>query len=106
MSTRPSQCSPLLRSKIDGGCVAARSSAIEGFDIAADMLAHAGVVEGEMLEQRVAVWPRARRVGDGLGELLGAQPEGGGQRRQPVAAQAGVARAGRAVVAQERGEQR
>src|SRR3954449_1066867 len=80
MRMRPSQCSPLLRSKIEGGWVAARSSAIEGFDIAADMLAHAGVVEGEVLEQRVAVRARARRVGDGLGELLGAEPEVG---RQP-----------------------
>src|SRR3954463_2981846 len=104
MKMRPSQCSPLLRSKIDGGCVAARSSAIEGFDIAADMLAHAGVVEGEMLEQRVAVRPRARRVGDGLGELLGAQPEVGGEARQSVAAQAGVDGAQRAVLAQERRE--
>src|SRR3954451_16690909 len=90
MSSRPSQCSPLLRSNIDGGWVAARSSAIEGFDIAADMLAHAGVVEGEVLQQRVAVRPRPRRVCDRLGELLGAQPEVGGQARQRVAAQTGV----------------
>src|SRR3954467_9857085 len=77
MRMRPSQCSPLLRSKIEGGWVAARSSAIEGFDIAADMLAHAGVVEGEMLEQRVAVRAGARRVGHALCELLGRKAEGG-----------------------------
>src|SRR6185295_19024114 len=86
MKMRPSQCSPLLRSKIDDGCVAARSSAIEGFDIAADMLAYAGVVEGEVLQQRVAVRAGPRRVGHGLRELLGAQPQVGRQPRQPVAA--------------------
>src|SRR4051794_34060867 len=101
MRMRPSQCSPLLRSKIEGGWVAARSSAIEGFDIAADMLAHAGVVEGEMLEQRVAVRAGPGGIGDRLGELLGAQPEVGGQARQTMAAQARVDGRDGAVAAHE-----
>ena len=48
------------------------------------------VAQAEVLEHRVAVRPRRRRVEHRGGELLLAEAELGGRARQPVAAQAGV----------------
>src|SRR5918999_4098874 len=86
----PAQCSPLLRANSEAGCVAARSSAIEGVEEAADTLAHPPLVEREVLEHGEAVGPRARRVQHRLRELLLGQSQVGRQPRQPVAGQAAV----------------
>src|SRR4051795_591752 len=77
MYRRPDQCSPLLRAKMDGGCVTARSSAIDGLGERADTPRHLLAAEVEVLEDRETVRPRARRLQDGLGELVVAQAEVG-----------------------------
>src|SRR5215217_1406758 len=105
--SRPAQCSPLLRANSDAGCVAARSSAIEGVEEGADTLAHPPLVERQVLEHRVAVRPRPRRVQDRLDELRLRQPQVARQAREPVLEQAAVDRGGHPLVAaQERREQR
>src|SRR5215212_8503563 len=55
--SRPAQCSPLFRSKISAGCVAARSSATEGVDVVIDSAPHGLFIEVQVLEHRVAVRP-------------------------------------------------
>src|SRR4051812_1885569 len=64
MYSRPAQSSPLLRSKMLAGCVASRSSAIVGRDVRTDTAPHLLRAEVEVLEDRVAVGPRARRLHD------------------------------------------
>src|SRR5687767_5222846 len=88
--SRPAQCSPLLRANISGGCVAARSSATEGFEVRVDPATHALLVEVQMLEDRVAVRPRAGRVHHRLCELVLVEPQVARGARQLVARQAGV----------------
>src|SRR5918997_3472183 len=63
MYSFPAQCSPLLRSKIDAGCVAARSSATEGLDVRVDTPPDLPLVEVEVLEDGVAIRPGLRAVG-------------------------------------------
>ena len=87
---RPAQCSPLTRPKIASGCTTARTSATEGLDVRTDVAPHLLLAEVEVLEDRVAVRAGARRVQDGLGELLLAQPEVRRRARQPVPREAGV----------------
>src|SRR5215213_6515167 len=112
MYSLPAQCSPLLRAKIESGCVRTRSSAIEGIALAVGRrerlhaLERGGVVELEVLEDRVAVGTGQRRVHDGLRELRLAEPEVGGDAREVVPAQAGVQAGGEPVLlAQPGGEQ-
>src|SRR3954453_10684267 len=72
---RPAQCSPLLRSKIEAGCVAARSSAIVGIEELPDGPLHVGLAEREVLEDGEAIRARARGGDDGLHELLLGEPQ-------------------------------
>ena len=92
MYSRPAQCSPLLRAKIEAGWVAARSSAIDGARRTRRTRAPRlpprrgrgarGSCSGP------AAWPaRARRP---AANCVVGEPEVGGHARQPVAAQAGV----------------
>src|SRR3954449_7663905 len=106
MYSRPAQCSPLVRSKTDAGWVTARSSAIEGRDEFVDALTDLVLTEVEVLEDGVPVGARRRRLGDGEGELLGAQAEVGGQPRGAVAAQARLDLRERGAAAQPRREER
>src|SRR3954454_23971359 len=90
-----------------GGCVAARSSATEGFEERVDTLPRRLLSEIEVLEDREAVGAGARRLEDGGGELRLVEPEVLRRARQPVAHEAGVDLAGQLLVAaQPRGEQR
>ena len=76
-------------------------------DERADLLAHRGGVEVEMLEDRVAVGPGLRREAHRLGELLVAETEVDGQPRQLVPPQARVELRGEGLVlAEERREER
>src|SRR4051794_31899116 len=77
MYRRPDQCSPLLRAKMDGGCVTARSSAIDGLGEGADTACHLPAVEVEVLEDREAVRPRGGRLQDRLGEPVVVEAEVG-----------------------------
>src|SRR3954453_20167287 len=107
MYSRPIQCSPLLRAKIEGGWVTARSSAIEGRRERVDTSAHLLRAEVQVLEDRVAIRAGGGRVDDRGGELLAGQADVLGRARQPVAGQAGgQVLEQRAVTAQVRGEQR
>src|SRR6185503_7281436 len=85
MYSLPAQCSPLSRSKIDAGCVAARSSAIVGIEELPDRPPDIGLVERQVLEDREAIRARARRRRHRLHELLLGQPEVARRARQAVA---------------------
>src|SRR3954447_16577440 len=107
MYRRPAQCSPLLRAKIDGGWVTARSSAIDGLGERADTPPHLLGPQVEVLEDREAVGPGAGRLRDGERELLVVEAEVAVGARQLVAAQAALHLGHqRRVLAQVRGEQR
>src|SRR3954463_7496993 len=106
MYSRPPQCSPLLRAKMLGGWVAARSSATDGLGERADTLPHPLLVEGEVLEHGVAVGTGRGRVAHRRRELVGRQPEVGDGARQAVVGEACVERTEQlGVVAQERREE-
>src|SRR3954470_8032559 len=92
MYSRPPQCSPLLRAKMLGGWVAARSSATEGLGERTDTPLHPLLVERELLEHGEAVRAGRGRVDHRLDELLLAEAEVGDRARQAVAVQAGVER--------------
>src|SRR5918992_2949363 len=106
MYSRPAQCSPLLRSKIEAGWVAARSSAIVGIEESRDGAPHAGLVQRQVLEDGEAIRTRARGPHHRLPELLLRQPEVARRAGQTVSAQTGVDPLRQAVVlAQERREE-
>src|SRR4051794_41097230 len=92
---------------MEGGCVAARSSATVGLRERTDTLAHLLLTQVEVLQDRVAVGPRGRRPRHRLCELLLGEAEVCGRARQRVAGQAGVdVTRQRLVAGQERGEER
>src|SRR4051794_5142520 len=99
MYSRPPQCSPLLRAKMLGGWVAARSSATEGLGERADTAPHPLLVERQVLEHGEAVGARRRCVQHRLAELLLGQAEVGDRPRQAVARQARVERREQVLVA-------
>src|ERR1041385_4520662 len=75
MYSRPAQCSALWRSKISAGWPIALISASDGVGVRVDVIENRLLVEIEVLQDREAVRPSVRRVGDRLGELLVAEPE-------------------------------
>src|SRR3954447_14642247 len=106
MYSRPAQCSALARPSVESGWVTARRSAIVGDDELMHAGADLGRLEPEVLEDRVAVGPGGRGVGDDGAELLLVEPDVARHAGHTVAAQAGVEHVGDRVLAQVRGEQR
>src|SRR3954469_3314565 len=90
MYSFPAQCSPLLRSKREGGWVAARSSATEGVGERTDTRPRLPLVHREVLEHCETARAGGRRVGEGLDELVLAEAEVGGRAGQGVPREAGV----------------
>src|SRR3954469_10606912 len=106
MYRRPAQCSPLVRSKTAGGCVTARSSAIEGGDERIDAVTDLGLWHAQVFEDGVALGTGGGRLRDRGGELLGVETQVGRDARRPVATQASVELLQRRAAAQEAREER
>src|SRR3954469_18582056 len=90
MYSFPAQCSPLLRSKRDGGWVAARSSATEGVGERTDTRPRLPLVHRKVLQHGEPVRAGARSIEQGLDELVLRETEIAGCAREAVPGEAGV----------------
>src|SRR5688572_12818852 len=73
---------------VPAGWATRRSAATEGLSLVTHPIVDLRVLHAQVLQDRVAAGTSGRRQRDGLGELLGAQPDVGGDDRQLVPAQA------------------